>query len=245
MKALLKRVLCVATIGTAFVACSPDDESMGRHRNGGATGAAEVDAGNAVLAPAAVADVPAIPAPKVGIMGEAEITEFFIKQLSMTDEKGILVQMDDIPINGGAFEQHSFAFDTLRTVRYDYQNMMPSSRDLQVFSQTTAAGLLVFGARLCVTLFNREISRATRHAVFGVDDFIDPNIATTERDRVFDVLIDKFATSSAADLEPARTDMKKVMQDEFDEAVAAGVQPRDALEESCTVLVGSLAPYLL
>jgi hypothetical protein len=51
--------------------------------------------------------------------------------------------------------------------------------------------------------------------------------------------------SSSVDLEPVRADVKKIMQAEFDDAVASGVNPPDALEESCSVLTGSLAPYLL
>jgi hypothetical protein len=179
-------------------------------------------------------------------MGEAEISEFFVKQLDLADENGVLNQINYIPINNGLFEHYSFFYAVRRASRYEFQNLMPTSRDLASFSQTSAAGLFILGSYVCVTLFDRDYTSATRKNLFGVEDFsYDPPVSNTDRDRILDVLIDRLAMSSSVDLEPVRGDVKKIMQDEFDEAVKSGVNPRDALEESCAALVSSIAPYLL
>jgi hypothetical protein len=123
--------------------------------------------------------------------------------------------------------------------------MTPNTRDITSFSQTTAGGMFAIGSRVCVHLFNRELARPSRHQLFGVDDFVEANVSTQLRDHVFDVLIDRFAMSSAVDLEGSQAEIKTIMQGEFDDAVAHGVAPNAALEESCAVLLGSLAPYLL
>jgi hypothetical protein len=243
MKTLLAPIIALALIGMAFPACSSDaSDQEGRPLDPGASGQNGAAPGSGGPGPGAAAP---LPAPRIGLMGEAEITEYLIRQLSMVDDKGVVRAITYVEIGPNTYENWSFVAHMRDAVRSEYQNMMPNTRDLAVFSQTTAGGLFAIGSRVCVYLFNREHARPSRRELFGVDDFTDQNVPTAQRDHIFDVLIDRFAMSSGVDLDGSQADIKKIMQDEFDDAVTHGISPRNALEESCAVLLGSLAPYLL
>jgi hypothetical protein len=246
--AIVRRAsLLAAAVGIFTAACSAGDLSADANDSSRGADPAGADA----AAPNGNPNDPGagVPAPRVGIMGEAEISEYYTRLFQLTDDNDVLNQVSYVPVGQPGenhYEHQSFFYDQRYYSRYVYENMMPATRSLVSFSQIQAVGFFALGSHFCVGLFNRPFAQATRKALFGVDDYgYDADVPTTEADRVIGILFDRVASASSVDLGPMRADVIKIMRDEFDEAVAQGTRPRDALEESCSVLMGSVVPYVL